>query len=249
MQLYTKITSFYDNSTNMLELFKDSAFKVRYRELKYEDYIGKTTLITGESGSGKTEFTTGFILHAVNKINSELIQSEHNKNDCNFFLFIFDMAPKSFKKNNSWIGGKLTNFIEFDFSSRNFTIYDYEDIIPPRSRSTNKNNVKSHVEHNINIINSSTNFIFDEIINRITAKEKCKIFLIINDLSIYLHGNKPNELIDLMKLQESTNQLTIFLNAYEGTKLLEDFGSNLSILEKERVDALREYSDYAIKLL
>lgn len=68
-------------------------------------------------------------------------------------------------------------------------------------------------------------------------------YLFINDVSIYLQAGSCDLISKCLRKAE-----TAIVNSYYGSALLEDKGSNISLIERERVEKLMKEVDIVIKL-
>ncbi|MEM2933511.1 MAG: hypothetical protein QXQ02_02830 [Halobacteria archaeon] len=68
-------------------------------------------------------------------------------------------------------------------------------------------------------------------------------YLIINDVSLYLQAGDYELISKCLKKAE-----TAIINSYYGNALLEDIGSNISFIERQKVEKLMKEVDIVIKL-
>jgi hypothetical protein len=172
--------------------------------------IGKKTLIYGESNTGKTFYTAKFVqyLLEVKKINTKDIS-------------ILDFAPKLAYFKNLKIGGRIHDYYENSTKCNNI---DFEgEIIPPRLKAKNKNEVYANICLNFNKI-----YEIIELYNRSPTP-----VLIINDISLFLHLGSNKYLINTINKSD-----TFFGNAYYGSSISSKFSKLLSVKEKIRVESL-----------
>jgi len=67
--------------------------------------------------------------------------------------------------------------------------------------------------------------------------------LLINDVTLYLQAGKLETILKCIKLTK-----TFLATAYYGKKLVEDFGSGISMREKLLTDKLATFMDLVVKL-
>ena len=172
--------------------------------------IGKKTLIYGETNTGKTFYTAKFVqyLLEVKNINPKDIS-------------ILDFAPKLAYFKNLKIGGRIHAYYENSVKCNNI---DFEgEIIPPRLKAKNKNEVYANICLNFNKI-----YEIIELYNRSPTP-----VLIINDISLFLHLGSNKYLINTINKSD-----TFFGNAYYGSSINSKFSKLLSVKEKIRVESL-----------
>jgi len=183
---------------------------VSKNNFNFIDCIGHHTLLYGETDTGKTYLTAKFI--------EFLIYSENvNPDD----ISILDFAPPFNSINNVKFGGKIRDFSKLSLQCKNIPLKG--EIIPPRFVASNKKQLYDYLCHNYRITSLCIEIF----------KENPTSYLIVNDLSIYLHlGNKSS----LLKLINSVS--TFFGNTYYGTEIKSDFSKLLSLKERKRVEVL-----------
>ncbi len=183
----------------------------------FENFIGRYSLLYGETDTKKTYLTSKFIqfLIEVKKINPKDIS-------------ILDFAPSKESINHVKIGGKIVDF----YQKSNFcnNILFEGDIIPPRLNASNRKELYENARKNYEKTYS---------ILQIFNKNPTEI-LIINDISIYLHiGN--NKLII-----GSINKSNTFLgNSYYGSSIKRDFATKFSLRERRLVEYLIKKIEYS----
>lgn len=178
--------------------------------INFEECIGHSTLLYGETDTNKTVYTAKFVQYLLEsiKINPKKIT-------------ILDFAPKLAFFKNLKIGGRIHDYYNESFKCRNFIAEG--DIIPPRLKAKNKTELYNNICSNYEI----TSKILDNF------NENPTDILIINDISIYLHlGSKKYILETIFKVK------TFFGNSYYGTSIKSKFSKLLSINEKKKVDFL-----------
>ena len=173
-------------------------------------FVGKKTLIYGDTNTGKTLYTAKFVQFLL-----EIKKIEPNE------ISILDFAPRLTYFKNLKIGGKIQDYYE---PSLKCNIINFEgEIIPPRLKAKNKSEVYSNICNNFKKIH--------EII------EKYNIYptpvLIINDISLFLHLWSSMYLINTINKSDN-----FFGNSYYGTSIKSKFSKLLSIIEKKKVEFL-----------
>ena len=172
--------------------------------------IGKKTLIYGETNTGKTFYTAKFIqyLLEIKKINPKDIS-------------ILDFAPKLANFNNLKIGGRIQDYFENSVKCNNITFKG--EIIPPRLKANNKEEIYRNICHNFNKL-----YEIMEIYNSSPTP-----VLIINDISLFLHLGGNKYLINTINRSD-----TFFGNAYYGYSINSKFSKLISVREKRKVEFL-----------
>lgn len=176
----------------------------------FDKYIGVDTLFYGETNRGKTQSTAKFVQFLV-----EL--KEIPPKD----ITILDFAPKLEIIQGKKIGGRIEDYYTFSFMCNNITFDG--DIIPPRLKSSNRKELYEIICNNY----KKTSHIISKYLKKPTP------FLIINDISIYLHLGSKKTLLNVIKKAE-----TFFGNTYHGDSILSRCTKVLSILERKKVDFL-----------
>ncbi len=172
--------------------------------------IGKKTLIYGETNTGKTLHTAKFVQFLL----------EFKKFDPKE-ISILDFAPKLTCFDNLKVGGRIHDYYE---NSTRCNYINFEgEIIPPRLKAKNKNEVYINICHNFKKVNKIL-----EIYNTNPTE-----VLIINDISIYLHLGPNKYLFNTINKSD-----TFFGNTYYGSSIVSNFSKLLSIKEKSRVETL-----------
>ncbi len=178
--------------------------------LNFDECIGHSTLLYGETDTKKTLYTAKFVkfLLESKKINPQEIS-------------ILDFAPKLAFFKDLKIGGRIQDYYNKSIKCKNF-IFEGE-IIPPRLKAKSKSELYKNICSNYKITSKILN----------NFKENPTDFLIINDISIYLHlGSKRYILETIFRVN------TFFGNSYYGTSIKSKFPTLLSINEKKKVNFL-----------
>ncbi len=179
-------------------------------EFDFKNYVGHRTLLYGEINTGKTYHTSKFVqyLLEIKKIDPKDIS-------------ILDFAPKLAHFNNLKIGGRIQDYYENSVKCNNINFKG--EIIPPRLKAKNKNEIYSNICHNFTKI-----YEIIEIYNSSPTQ-----VLIINDISIYLHLGSNKYLINTIN-----KSVTFFGNSYYGSSISSKFSKLISIKEKRKVESL-----------
>lgn len=178
--------------------------------LNFDECIGHSTLLYGETDTKKTLYTAKFVkfLLESKKINPQEIS-------------ILDFAPKLAFFKDLKIGGRIQDYYNKSIKCKNF-IFEGE-IIPPRLKAKSKSELYKNICSNYKITSKILN----------NFKENPTDFLIINDISIYLHlGSKRYILETIFRVN------TFLGNSYYGTSIKSKFPTLLSINEKKKVNFL-----------
>ncbi|MFX0032972.1 MAG: hypothetical protein ACFE8V_10785 [Promethearchaeota archaeon] len=192
---------------------------INLNNLDFQKFIGQYTLLYGENDTQKTYLTSKFVEYLMKLENVEPKE-----------ISIIDFAPKLTYIDNLKIGGRIKDYFK-DSKNCNYIKYKGE-IIPPRLRADNKEDLYKNLCHNYKI---TSNIL--QIFN-----ENPTSILVLNDLSIYLHlGSKDYILRTIFK----TN--TFFGNSYYGYSIKKNFSKLLSIKERKRVEFLTRHLKNAIK--
>ena len=191
---------------------------MRIGDFEYKYFIGKHTLLYGETDTRKTYYTAKFIDYLID--NHRIDPKE---------ITILDFAPELMKINGLKVGGKLKDFSNKTSECRIISLDG--NIIAARLKAQNKRELFENICHNYKITLKAIQK-FDQ-----SATD----LLIINDLSIYLHLGEKLYLLNVIKKAN-----TFFGNSYYGTKIKTGFGKLLSLKEKKRVDFLIKNLDNSI---
>ncbi len=182
---------------------------MRFNEnLDFNDFIGRNTILYGETNTKKTYYTAKFVqfLLQTKKFDPKEIS-------------ILDFAPKLFKYYGIKIGGKIEDFYPQSIRCNNVTFVG--EIIPPRLTASNKKDLYD---------NACKNYKKTYEILKIFSDNPTPI-LIINDISIYLHIGSKNFLLDTINKAN-----TFFGNSYYGTSIKKNFAKVFSLKEKRSVE-------------
>ncbi|MHA2429527.1 MAG: hypothetical protein ACXACC_00700 [Promethearchaeota archaeon] len=188
-------------------------------ELSFHEFIGQNTLLYGEPNTQKTCLTAKFVEFLVEsiKINPKQIS-------------ILDFAPKLSYINNLKIGGRIQDFYK---QSKKCNYIKFKgEIIPPRLKAKNKNELYKNLCHNHEI----TSYILQKFNVNPTS------ILIINDMSIYLHLGDEKYILNTIYRAK-----TFFGNSYFGYSIKKDFSKLLTIKERKRVEFLIKNIKNSIK--
>jgi hypothetical protein len=188
------------------------------RKINFKQAIGTHTLLYGGANTKKTYYTAQFI--------EFLIITEHIKPSS---ISILDFAPPLNMIGTIKFGGKIKDFSKISLKCKNLPIR--KEIIPPRFSAQDKKELYEYLCHNYKITHKALN---------IFKKNPTK-FLVINDLSLYLHLGNKRYLLDIIK---SVN--TFFGNTYYGGEIKSTFNKLLSIKERKRVDFLVKHLENVI---
>jgi len=177
-------------------------------KLDFHSLRGLHTLIYGETNTGKTFYTAKFVQYLL-----EIEKFEPKK------ISILDFAPKSKNFKSLKIGGQLLDFYE-NCIYCNYIPFKGE-ITPPRLSAKNKKELYANICNNYKLTSE----------NLLNYAQNPTPFLIINDMSIYLHLGSKTTLLEIIKKSS-----TFLGNAYYGTSIKSKFSGLLSVLEKKRVE-------------
>jgi hypothetical protein len=182
------------------------------------NWFGNHTLLYGETDTKKTYYTAQFIeyLIEVQKIDPKEIT-------------ILDFAPKLMLIKGLKIGGKISDFSDKSVKCREIRLEG--EIIPARLEAINKRELFENICHNYKITSKALE----------KFNQKSTDFLIINDVSIYLHLGDKSYLLDTIK------EVNTFCgNSYYGNTIKTGCGKLLSLKEKKRVEFLIKNLDNSI---
>jgi hypothetical protein len=235
MQYYSKFKHLKSGENPTINVYENPKLLPPSKLLNFQDFLNKITLFTGESELGKTQITAKFLIYFSHKIESPKI-------------YVLDIGPQRFMFRNKNIGGKITDFLPALYISDEINYYNCESIIPPRASGKSKGDILLSCEKNFASIQPKLTEILKKITKSLKEGNKTQLVFIINDLSIYLHKGSVNTVKDIIKLQKSSDNLTIFMNSYEGEFLINDYGSEISKKERIAVKSLKKLVDFSIKL-
>ena len=224
---------------------KSNKFDPPIRQLNFKDLLEKTTIITGESEKGKTYIAACFLNYIIQNVLNAYETYDKVR------VFVIDMAPKRFTKNGISVGGKIIDILQSISTSQKITYMDIQNIIPPRSNSKTADEAVQLSKSNYYNIIPHLNRVYSELKpqKKTSNNESLHNIVIINDLSIFLHHGSPKNIVKLIKLKTGCFKLTLFMNSYEGTVLLEDHESGISEKEKNKVRLIKNNCDFSIELI
>jgi hypothetical protein len=188
-------------------------------DLDFNQFIGHSTILYGETNTKKTYYTAKFVQF--------LIESKDiNPKD----ITILDFAPELNIIKDLKIGGKIEDFYENSIECNNISFEG--EIIPPRLNASNKKELYDYAFKNYNKTH--------EILKNFNENQTS--FLIINDISIYLHQGNKKYLLETIKKAN-----TFFGNSYYGSSIKRNFSTFFSLKEKRSVRFLLKRVDYAFE--
>ncbi len=179
-------------------------------EMNFIKALGQHTLLYGEANTKKTYITAQFIEYL-------LLSEAINPAD----ITILDFAPPLNTINDIKFGGRIKDFSKLSLKCKYLPLEG--EIIPPRFNARDRKELFENICHNYRITAKSLQLFNENPTN----------FLIINDLSIYLHLGDKDYI-----LQTIINTNTFFGNSYYGTKIKSSFSRLISLLERKRVEFL-----------
>jgi len=183
--------------------------------LDFNEFIGSHTILYGETNTKKTYYTAKFVQFLVE---AKGIDPKE--------ISILDFAPKLCVFKNVKIGGKIIDFYPQCFKCNNISFEG--EIIPPRLTAKNKKELYKYAFENYEKTRDTLN----------KFNEAPTQFLIINDISIFLHcGDKKF----LLKSLNAVN--TFFGNSYYGSSIKRNFTIFFSLKEKFAVSYLLKRVD------
>ena len=138
-------------------------------------------------------------------------------------ITIIDLGPKK----NSNIGGKLSDFI----NTSQLRYLTLKKIYKPRTEGRNKEEVLALVKKNIKNITP----LFEK------YREKPTKILVVNDISLYLQGERVEKLLYYIKPAK-----TFIGNSYYGTATFNDKQSGINQTERYRVKKFIKNMDIVI---
>ena len=177
-------------------------------KIDFKNVLGHHTLLYGETDTRKTYLTAQFIEFLI-------ISNNVDPDD----ISILDFAPPLNIIDNVKFGGKINHFSKLSFQCKNLPLKG--EIIPPRFGASNKKELYDNLCQNYRI-SSLCLEIF---------KENPTKYLIINDLSIYLHLGDKHYLLEIINAAN-----TFFGNTYYGAQIKSNFSKLLSLKERKRVE-------------
>jgi len=179
-------------------------------ELIFENCLGKKTLLYGEINTNKTFLTSKFVEFLI-----------YSKNIPPKDVSILDFGPKMRIVNNVKIGGRLEDYSNSIHRCNYINLQ--EEIIPPRLEAKNRYEFYSNICQNYKNTNESV----------LKFKESPTNFLILNDISLYLHCGKPKNLLKILNIS-----YTFFGNIYYGSSINSKYSKLFNILEKKKTESL-----------
>jgi hypothetical protein len=190
---------------------------IQKQEIRYDDLIGHSTLLYGETNTKKTIITSKFVQYLIES--KKILPKD---------ITILDFAPPISSIKDIKIGGKIKDFYDKSSICNNF--YFEGEIIPPRLKARNKYELYKFACENFR----KTFNILKKFNNNPTK------ILIINDISIYLHIGNKKLLVDSIKESE-----TFFGNSYYGFSINNNFAAHFNLREKRLVEYLIKKMDYS----
>lgn len=188
-----------------------------YNGIIYNDFIGRHTLLYGETNTKKTFYTAKFVQFLI-----------ESKDFSPKEISILDFAPNFKYVDNIKFGGKIEDYYKNSIECNNIKFEG--EIIPPRLTANNKKELYEYACQNY----KKTNDIL------VRYNEKPTSVLIINDVSIYLHLGNNRFLL------KTIDKATTFLgNSYYGKSIKKDFASLFSLSEKRKIEHLVQEFKYA----
>jgi hypothetical protein len=187
--------------------------------LDFNKALGNHTLLYGETSTKKTRTTAEFVRFLL-----ETKKIEENK------ITILDFGPKFIKFKDFEIGGRITDFYKESVNCIYLNLNG--EIIPPRLNARNKKELYDNICHNYKLSN--------EIL--LMYNQNPTPYLIINDISIYLHLGSKKILLEIIRKSE-----TFFGNSYYGILIQGKIPSLLSLIEKKRVEFLIENIEKSLR--
>lgn len=177
-------------------------------KIDFKKALGNHTLLYGETDTRKTYITARFIEFL-------LITENVNPED----ISILDFAPPVKIIDDVKFGGKINHFSKLSLQCKNISLKG--EIIPPRFSASNKKELYEYLCQNYRITSLCLEIF----------KENPTKYLIINDLSIYLHLGDKNYLLQIIN-----GTHTFFGNTYYGAQIKSNFSKLLSLKERKRVE-------------
>jgi hypothetical protein len=180
-------------------------------QLRGRDVVGKRVLILGEVSSGKTALLAGLLKELMGILDKGEIT-------------VIDFAPRRVGE----IGGKMSKYMD---SINGVKYLSPKIVCTPRLSGHSREEVLRYAELNRERMEP----LLSGFIERATK------VLILNDVTLYLHTGRLEEILNCMNLAE-----TFLATAYYGSRLAEDHGAGISIREKKLVKKLVFYMDRTI---
>ena len=188
------------------------------KKIDYSKIINHHFLLYGETNTGKTYFTANFVKY--------LLESE-NVNPKS--ITILEFGPKFKTVNKVKIGGHIQDFYSNSLVCVNTDIK--ADIIPPRLNARTKADLFNNICYNYK---KTSKMLLD-------FNEKPTPYLIINDISIYLHLGNMGELL------KAIDKSSTFLgNSYYGNSLITRESKLLSLIERNKINFLIKNVEFSV---
>lgn len=140
-------------------------------------------------------------------------------------ITVIDLAPEKI----AGIGGPLN--IHLDLSGFHYLRPGL--VYAPRLMACNAEDVLRYAKHNA----EQARKLFEIYLQGPTE------VLAVNDLTIYLHAGEVEEIIDIARRAN-----TFVATAYQGERLSEDFGTGISMRERQKLEKFLEHVDNVIRL-
>ncbi|TXT55564.1 MAG: hypothetical protein BAJALOKI2v1_650012 [Promethearchaeota archaeon] len=176
----------------------------------YENFLGQKTLLYGDTDTKKTYYTSQFVKYLI----------EQKKKEPNI-ISVLDFAPEMQKIHGLKIGGRISDFYEKSVRCNYISISG--KIIPPRLEANDKQELIKFARKNY----EKTSLALQK------YNQKPTRILIMNDISIHLHGGNPKEILNIIKKSQ-----TFFGNSYYGTSISKGFSKEFSVRERKKVETL-----------
>ncbi len=142
-------------------------------ESLFERFEGKKTLITGETGSGKTKLIAEVLLEAIERVHADDIT-------------VLDFAPAQISFRGLRVGGRVKDFLP-DLKCHAYRASD--SIRAPRLEGHDANEVWKLAEHNASLTS-------DYIRSYLASLTP---YLFVNDLTIHLHAGDVDLLLEAIR--------------------------------------------------
>lgn len=178
-------------------------------------FIGRRSLIIGDVSSGKSRLTASIVLDWI-------------KMGLGGNITIIDLAPRY-----KGVGRGLDEYMGRKYLDSVFKYLTDERISAPRLMSRSKDELIKRIKMNYSLALS----LFESYLDNPTD------MLVINDLSICLHYDVPNVLLDVFN-----NAGTVLANSYYGKGITSVFYRELDMVERKRIENLFKFVDILIKL-
>ncbi len=189
-----------------------------FKELDYSMIIGHHFLLYGEINTGKTQFTANFVKYLI-----------ESKNINPKEITILEFGPKFKIINNIKIGGRIQDY--YFKSLLCININAEGEIIPPRLNAGTKEELFENLCQNYKKTSKML---------ALYSKDPTP-YLIINDISIYLHLGSKHKLITVL------NKSKTFLgNSYYGKSIKSTISKLLSVIEKKKIEFLIKNIEFSV---